>query len=146
RGATLRVVRAWSRWSAAVTGTAEPYAWPVGPGRELDEEQERAARQLVEWVEAAKRRTGARDVATEVETQHGDAAPVLLAASEDADLLVVGGRGRHDPARLFLRSISRDLAREARCPLVLVPDRGNGDEPRVVTHAVEAEPESPGEA
>ena len=128
RGATLRVVRAWSLWSAGVTGTAEADPWPGGHGEALDEAHRKANGQLTEWVASAQRRTAAGAVATELETLEGDAGPVLLAASRDADLVVIGTRGKHDPGRWLLTSVSRALTRDATCPVVIVPgERRPGD-------------------
>jgi nucleotide-binding universal stress UspA family protein len=128
RRATLRVVRAWSRWSAFVNGTAEPLPWPSGLGQAFDEIRENADPQLERWVESARDRTGVHDVEAELETHEGDAARVLLGAASDADLLIVGMRGRHDPGRAFLASIGRDLRRRAACPVVFVPDHDDHQE------------------
>jgi nucleotide-binding universal stress UspA family protein len=122
RGARLRVVRAWSLWSAAVNGTAEPLPWPGGEGEAFDQVRRSADGQLAEWVRSAKAGTGAAAVDTEIETRPGDAVPVLREAARDADLVVLGVRERRDPTRLFLGSVSRELIRDAGCPVVLVPD------------------------
>jgi nucleotide-binding universal stress UspA family protein len=50
----------------------------------------------------------------------GDPAESLLAASEDADILVLGVRGRSPLAGLLLGSVSQICAAAARCPVVLV--------------------------
>jgi len=50
----------------------------------------------------------------------GDAAAVLIEAARDADLLVVGSRGRNEFAELLLGSVSDHCARHAGCPVVIV--------------------------
>ena len=52
----------------------------------------------------------------------GDPAESLLAAAQDADLLVLGTRGRSPLAGLLLGSVSQICAAAARCPVVLVKD------------------------
>jgi nucleotide-binding universal stress UspA family protein len=49
----------------------------------------------------------------------GAAASVLVDVAEDADLLVVGSRGRGGLAGLLLGSISQQVAQHAPCPVVI---------------------------
>ncbi|MGA5443553.1 universal stress protein [Streptomyces griseoincarnatus] len=56
-------------------------------------------------------------------TQHlveGDPSDVLVRASEGAEVLVVGRRGRGGFARLVLGSVSQRCAQHAACPVVVV--------------------------
>jgi nucleotide-binding universal stress UspA family protein len=50
----------------------------------------------------------------------GDPAESLIVASQDADVLVVGTRGRSPFAGLVLGSVSQRCAAAARCPVVLI--------------------------
>jgi nucleotide-binding universal stress UspA family protein len=52
----------------------------------------------------------------------------LIDASGDADRLVVGSRGRGAVAAAMLGSVSQACVRHARCPVVVVPDRGGGEQ------------------
>jgi nucleotide-binding universal stress UspA family protein len=51
----------------------------------------------------------------------GVTADVLVTTARDADLLVVGSRGRGGFAGLLLGSVSQRCAERAECPVVVVP-------------------------
>lgn len=110
-GATLRVVSAWEISTA--TGWAPSY--PVDYDPEAD------ARRVLD--QAILDTFGpAPDVAVEHVVAEGHAAPVLLAAAEDADLIVVGSRGHGALAGMLLGSVSEHVVRHAPCAVVVVPD------------------------
>lgn len=62
-----------------------------------------------------------RPTSVTVEAVSGLAAEVLISASEDADMIVVGSRGTGGFARLLLGSVSGQLAHHAHCPIVIIP-------------------------
>ena len=54
----------------------------------------------------------------------GHPAPVLVKASDGADLLVVGSRGHGEFAGMLLGSVSEHCVSNARCPVLVLRDRG----------------------
>jgi nucleotide-binding universal stress UspA family protein len=77
-------------------------------------------------------RTRPKTIVVGVERRVVQEAPAaaLVAASRDADLLVVGSRGRGGIAGLLLGSAR---AHQSPCPLVVVRHWGNGSAPRRTT-------------
>jgi nucleotide-binding universal stress UspA family protein len=57
----------------------------------------------------------------EARVVEGDPVTVLIDASREADLLVLGSRGRGGLAGLLLGSVSQRCAERAHCPVVVVP-------------------------
>jgi nucleotide-binding universal stress UspA family protein len=60
------------------------------------------------------------------ETTVGDPLAELVRLSRDVDLLVIGSHGRGRVRRLLLGSTAAALAREAHCPVLVVPRAGAG--------------------
>ncbi|MFF7985314.1 universal stress protein [Streptomyces sp. NPDC007901] len=122
RGATLRVVHvrqyaAWGQPDVLVAGEPDGAGDPV-----LDEVRDRL-------------RTGAGEPAAEYVALEGAPTALLPQLGADAQLLVLGSRGRGGFASLLLGSNGLAAARDAGCPVVVVPRPG-----RVVHEELPAEP------
>jgi nucleotide-binding universal stress UspA family protein len=111
RGAHLRVVHAyatpWEYWEAPV---------PTVPIAEV----EKAQRKLME-DEVADALVHHHGVSAERVLVNDLPARALLEQSKDADLLVVGSRGRGGFSGLLLGSVSQHVSHHAPCPVVIVP-------------------------
>ena len=59
----------------------------------------------------------------------GNAASVLLAAADGADLLVVGSRGHGGFTAALLGSVSQHCVQHARCPVVVIRGQARGTVP-----------------
>jgi nucleotide-binding universal stress UspA family protein len=94
----------------------EPTA--AGGGR-----QRRVAEAAMALLEAEARDVRARGVGVQVVVRSGDPAATLLEVGDDvdADLVVVGTRGRGGPDELLLGSVARTVADRARRPTLVVP-------------------------
>jgi nucleotide-binding universal stress UspA family protein len=110
RGASLRLVHVWVYpYLGPRTGVHEP--------RELMEGD--AAALLAD--ELQRFRAEVPDgVTVETRLLEGSPADGLVAESRDADLVVVGTRGRGGFSTLLLGSVSSAVAHHAHCPVVLV--------------------------
>jgi nucleotide-binding universal stress UspA family protein len=97
------------------TGRGVPYPEDA----ELVKHTQTAAQEATDKVLAGL--GDARPESVTVEAVSGIPADALLAAAADADMLVVGGRGSGGFARLAMGSVSDQVARHARCPVVIVP-------------------------
>lgn len=64
------------------------------------------------------------DVEVEIVLRHEFIGPALVAATETADLMVVGRRGHGAPLGVYLGSLARMLIREGRCPVEIAPQHG----------------------
>jgi nucleotide-binding universal stress UspA family protein len=116
RGAMLRAVHAWEFHYSGTAGIRGAYAIS---GFDLDGLRQAADAALEAIVAEAIPVTGNVDVVRWV--AEGAAGSVLVDESRDAELLVVGSRGRGGFAGLMLGSVSQQCAYHARCPVVIIP-------------------------
>ncbi|BFV55382.1 hypothetical protein KCMC57_up04860 [Kitasatospora sp. CMC57] len=82
------------------------------------------SREVTDSVEELRRQVGEPFVEVEVRCERGRPAQVLLDASADAGLLVVGSRGAGIWGRLALGSTSTEVVHHAHVPVVVVPPAG----------------------
>jgi nucleotide-binding universal stress UspA family protein len=88
------------------------------------DELEKIRRQVEEMVANAVTQAGQPEPPSiTVRAVIGVAGRVLIEASRDADLLVVGSRGGGGFAHTLLGSVSQQVVQHAECPVVVVPDR-----------------------
>ena len=85
--------------------------------------EEQALERAIGLLEAEVRDIRTRGVGVQVIVRSGDPAPTLLEIADDvdADLVVLGTRGRGGPADLLLGSVARTVADRARRPTLVVP-------------------------
>lgn len=112
-GAVLEAVSSWE-WPTAVGWAAAPVPEDYQPA----EDAQRLLDEALGPVRAAH--PGVEIRATVVE---GHPAPVLVEASRDADLLVVGSRGRGQFAGMLLGSVSEHCVGSAHCPVLVFHPR-----------------------
>jgi len=84
----------------------------------LREEEKKAVHELVNKVVAQLGDVAPPEIT--VRALIGQPAPLLIEASKDADLLVVGSRGSGGFARLLLGSVSTQVAEHAQSPVTIV--------------------------
>lgn len=109
RGARLRVLHAWQL-------PVHAYAPEVSYG--MDEIAEERRRAIAERLAAYQEKYPQVEVVQDMRA--GAAADELAAASENADLVVVGSHGRGAVASALLGSVSRAVLHRARCPVAVV--------------------------
>ena len=115
RGAELLIVHAYET-PFYLVGMGEPAPVAVEP-----ETVEDAARAVMDEVVEPVLATGTDGVTVHKAIAEGPAAAVLREAAHDADLLVVGTRGRGGFTGLLLGSVSSQVTHHAPCPVVVVP-------------------------
>ena len=113
RGVRVEAVRAW-RWPARES-TDHPLM--AGEPARLHEQQ------AVEALDAALQDAPA-DVASHRRTVEGHTRSVLVDASRDADLLIVGAKRRPGHFGLQLGRVAHGVLHHSACPVVIVPEKG----------------------
>lgn len=111
RGDRVVALLAWT----IPLSTAAPAGLVPALGEDFRDEAER----LLEEAVAAVGGTGGVEVERVVVP--GPPARALLEAASEAELLVVGSRGRGGFAGLLLGSVSQQCAHHSSCPVVIVP-------------------------
>lgn len=117
-GARLDVITAWHLPS---TFTGPGY---IPATFDLEVDYQKVLEQVVDEVFGAERPSFLRLVVRE-----GGAAQLLIEASKDADLVVVGSRGHGGFAGLLLGSVSAKLAEHAKCPVLIMHGPGAAQKP-----------------
>ncbi|MGZ8813746.1 MAG: universal stress protein [Mycobacterium sp.] len=97
-------------------------ATPVPPGV-LEWEHERG-RQIVDDAMATAKEVAGGRLSVSAEVLFSGAVPALVQLSRDAQLVVVGSRGRGTLTRALLGSVSMGLVHHARSPVAVIHDTG----------------------
>ena len=100
------------------------WALPDYPVSSADLEVTR--QEVREWAEKVAGDIGVAAREFTVTVVLGDPARQLIAASRDADLLVVGSRGAGPVAQHLMGSVSSKVAHHAACPVVVIPAADHG--------------------
>ncbi|GAA3023930.1 universal stress protein [Streptomyces lactacystinicus] len=119
RGASLRLVHAWPWLTDGVSSFAE-----------ADDLPEAVRRTLAEAAEDIRGRHP--DLAVETDAVLDAPVDGLLAAAAEAELLVLGSRGRGGFTGLLLGSVSMSVAGRSTVPLVVVREEGEAGAGEVV--------------
>ncbi|MFI0902968.1 universal stress protein [Streptomyces sioyaensis] len=118
RGTGLRAICAYD-----FTTRYSGFEWPMASGfQDLDTQlRDITLEAVTKALEEAREQVGGAPVEVEIRVEAGRPSQVLLDASEDACLLVVGSRGSGAWGRLTLGSTSTEVVHHAHLPVVVVP-------------------------
>jgi len=113
-GDTVRLVHAWNLH--AVGAFEAPYI----PVTDFETQAIELVRKMVATAGQDASELG-KELAFETDVKHGHPGQVLIDASSDADLLVVGSRGHGGFTGLLLGSVSTYAVHHTHSPIVVVP-------------------------
>lgn len=113
RRTKLRIVAVWH-----VPLAAYGAGWAPPPPGLVEDAESAAAEVLAEALELVKADGASPEIESVV--RGGQPASVLVEEAAEADLLVVGSRGRGGFRELMLGAVSQQCAHHARCPVVIV--------------------------
>ncbi|MEU0005593.1 universal stress protein [Streptomyces sp. NPDC006314] len=117
RGADLVALHVWNTWSEpASEGPVDPLNVVADAERLREQEQRALDETLSPWQRSRPL------VSVERRLVHSRIRPALIEASRDAQLVVVGTRGRGGFKGLVLGSVSQALLHHAHCPVAVVRD------------------------
>lgn len=114
RGVDLVALRAWNNWTGPIGGPADPLPLVYDVEMLRDEEERTMAEALSGWQAKYP------DVTVHRRLVQAYTRPALIEAAEEAQLLVVGARGRGGFAGLLLGSVSQAVLHHAPCPVAVV--------------------------
>ena len=101
-----------------VVAVAEPYP-PSGITIPVNRDAEELQRRRND-LEEARHLLAKRGIQAETLQERGDPGEVLVEASKDADLVIVGSRGLNRFERIVLGSVSSKVVHEAACDVLVV--------------------------
>ena len=101
---------------AGYWGGPVPYAGDSGLTGQARKEVQKMTDDVLDEFDA-----GSRPPSVTVQAVSGLPAEVLLAAAQDADMLIVGARGAGGFKRLLLGSVGTHVTHHAHCPVVVIP-------------------------
>lgn len=120
RGSSLRAVHAWM--IPAIGASEAPWSlMATADYMELDPDRiEAAAGEALERELADAHGNEGGEVVVERQIVDAPAADAIVDASRDAELVVIGSRGRGSIKSLLLGSVSQHVVQHATCPVVVV--------------------------
>ncbi|HLR84397.1 MAG TPA: universal stress protein [Nocardioidaceae bacterium] len=121
-GTSVTVVRAW-----VLTTAPRPETWERGYMPPFVDFEKATRDKLTDDVASVVAEYP--DVTVSHQAVHGRAASILVEGSERADMVIVGPRGLGGFRGLVLGSVSEQVVRHAKCPVVVVHGRGDASLP-----------------